>query len=110
VQIKDRIFTAKETSWAIHRINDRAGWVELTIGGHQCRLQPGNAIADQLHLAGSQQRDASNVAQSSLVDGRAHNPVAGVLKAYNRKRLHSALGYRPPAEFDQFAARERIPA
>jgi len=31
-------------------------------------------------------------------------------KTYNRKRLHSALGYRPPAEFDQLAARERIPA
>jgi hypothetical protein len=31
-------------------------------------------------------------------------------KTYNTKRLHSALGYRPPAEFDQLAARRRIPA
>jgi transposase InsO family protein len=31
-------------------------------------------------------------------------------KTYNQKRLHSALGYRPPAEFDQLAAQRKIPA
>lgn len=31
-------------------------------------------------------------------------------KTYNRKRLHSALGYRPPAEFDQLASKGKIPA
>lgn len=31
-------------------------------------------------------------------------------KTYNTKRLHSALGYRPPAEFDQLATKRRIPA
>ena len=31
-------------------------------------------------------------------------------KTYNTKRLHSALGYRPPAEFDQLAAQRKIPA
>jgi len=29
---------------------------------------------------------------------------------YNRKRLHSALGYRPPAEFDSLSKNEKIPA
>jgi transposase InsO family protein len=31
-------------------------------------------------------------------------------KTYNTKRLHSALGYRPPAEFDALAAQQKIPA
>ena len=31
-------------------------------------------------------------------------------RTYNTKRLHSALGYRPPAEFDQLAAQRKIPA
>lgn len=29
---------------------------------------------------------------------------------YNRQRLHSALGYRPPAEFDALAAAVKVPA
>lgn len=29
---------------------------------------------------------------------------------YNRRRLHSALGYRPPAEFDRMAQGAKIPA
>jgi putative transposase len=31
-------------------------------------------------------------------------------KTYNTKRLHSALGYRPPAEFERQATSEKIPA
>jgi putative transposase len=31
-------------------------------------------------------------------------------RTYNRQRLHSAIGYRPPAEFDKMAGSEKIPA
>ncbi|MGH7937948.1 MAG: IS3 family transposase [Chthoniobacterales bacterium] len=31
-------------------------------------------------------------------------------RTYNRKRLHSAIGYRPPAEFDKMAGIEKVPA
>lgn len=31
-------------------------------------------------------------------------------RTYNQKRLHSALGYRPPAEFDGLAQNEKVPA
>jgi transposase InsO family protein len=31
-------------------------------------------------------------------------------RTYNRKRLHSAIGYRPPAEFDKMAGIQKVPA
>jgi transposase InsO family protein len=31
-------------------------------------------------------------------------------RTYNRKRLHSAIGYRPPAEFDKMTGAAKVPA
>jgi putative transposase len=44
-----------------------------------------------------------------LDDLRAHVEEF-IERYYNRCRLHSALGYRPPEEFEQAAAQRRLPA
>jgi putative transposase len=42
---------------------------------------------------------------------QARDAIGGFIEAiYNRQRLHSALGYRPPAEFEQHQANADFPA